>query len=98
MGVQIYTIKQYIESQDSLDAKISAIQKLIDSMLLNSIDAVDNSGTASYSLDDGQMKVTTNYRSVVEITNGVHSLEKILHMYVNRRNGRTVVLRGRLNY
>jgi len=92
------TIKEYIQSKPTLDAKIAAIESLIDAMILNSIEAVDNSGTASYSMDDGQMKVTTMYRSVKEITQGVRALEQMLQMYINRRNGHITVLRGRLKY
>lgn len=92
------TTKEYIQSKTSLNAKIVAIEALIDQMLLSSIEAIDSSGTASYSMDDGQMKVTTQYRSIVEITAGVRALEKILQLYINRRNGSVTVLRGRLNY
>jgi hypothetical protein len=93
-----YTIKEYIQSKSSLDSKIVAIEALIDSMILNSIDAIGNSGTASYSMDDGQMKVSTEYRSVDQIVAGVKALEQMLQMYINRRNGNITVLRGRLNY
>tara|TARA_R110000782_G_scaffold190419_1_gene280304 strand:+ start:373 stop:660 length:288 start_codon:yes stop_codon:yes gene_type:complete len=93
-----YTIKEYIQSKSSLDSKIVAIEALIDSMILNSIDAIGNSGTASYSMDDGQMKVSTEYRSVDQIVAGVKALEQMLQMYINRRNGNITILRGRLNY
>lgn len=92
------TTKEYIQSKESLDAKITAIEALIDAMLLNAVDTVDDSGTMSYSMDDGQMKVTTQYRSAEDITKGILSLEKLLHIYINRRDGHISVLRGRLNY
>lgn len=92
------TAKEYIQSKTTLDARIAAVESLIDSMLLNSIEAIDNGGTASYSMDDGQMKVTTEYRSVKDISAGIKALEKILQIYINRRNGHVTVLRGRLNY
>ncbi len=93
-----YTISEYIQSKTSLDAKIAAIDLLIDNMIASAADAIDNSGTASYSFDDGQMKVMTQYRSVDEVMKGIQSLEKIKQIYVNRRNGNITVLRGRLNY
>jgi len=92
------SIKEYIQSKSSLDAKIAAIESLIDAMILNSLEAIDNSGTASYSMDDGQMKVTTMYRSVKEISQGIKGLEQIKQIYINRRNGHLTVLRGRLKY
>jgi hypothetical protein len=92
------TIKEYIQSKESLDAKIAAIELLIDDMIVSMAEGIGNSGTASYSIDDGQMKVMTQYRSVNEIANGVRALEKTLQMYMNRRNGSVTILRGKLNY
>lgn len=92
------TIKEYIQSKTTLLAKIKAIETLIDSMILNTAEAIDNSGVASYSMDSGQMKVTTEYRSVEDVQKGIKALEQTLQMYVNRYNGRITVLRGRLNY
>lgn len=92
------TVKEYIQSKTTLLDKINAIESLIDSMILNTAEAIDNSGVASYSMDSGQMKVTTNYRSVEEVNRGIKALEQTLQMYINRYNGRVLVLRGRLNY
>ena len=55
-------------------------------------------GTASYVMDDGQMKVTTIYRSVDDVIKGVEALQKLKQTYINRYNGHTTVLRGRLNF
>lgn len=93
-----YTVREYIQSRESLEAKITAIESLIEASLLESVDFVGDSGTAEYSLDDGQMKVTTRYRSMKEVFSGVDALEKLLQRYVNRLNGSVTVLRGRLNY
>lgn len=92
------TIKQYVASKDSLESKITAIESLIDALILSTLESIDNNGTFSYSMDDGQMKVTTQYRSTAEVTQGIHALEKIKNIYVNRCNGHLTVLRGRKNY
>lgn len=92
------TIKEYIQSKPDILSKIKAIEALIDSMILNTAEAIDNGGTASYSMDTGQTKVMTNYRSVAEVNAGIIALEKTLQLYINRYNGRVTVLRGRLNY
>jgi len=89
---------QYVDSKTSILAKITAINALIDALLLETITSISNSGTASLSMDDGQMKITTGFRSIAEIKNGVIGLEQIKQIYVNRYNGRGVVLRGRKNY
>lgn len=103
--MEVCTVKEYIQSKISLTAKILAIEALIDKMLLDTInsegappDWISNSGVASYSMDDGQMKVSTQYRSIDQVINGIKSLEKLLQIYINRNNGHTTVLRGRLNY
>lgn len=91
------TTKEYIQSKDTLDGKIGAIEALIDAMLANAIDIVEDSGTMSYSMDDGQMKVSTQYRSMKEVTKAILSLEQLKNLYVNRRNGHRTILRGKLN-
>lgn len=99
------TPREYIASKTSLEAKIVAIDKLIDAMILDTIDAemnppdwVSNAGTASYMMDDGQMRVNTVYRSVDAIVIGIKALERLKQIYVNRFNGPLTVTRGRLNY
>ena len=98
MGIIVYTLSEYITSRASNKAKIEAIELLIDSMYDKMIDAIDDSGTASYTLDDGQMKISTEFRSLDQIIKGINALETQLQMYINRYNGRTTILRGRLNY
>ena len=98
MGIVVYTLSEYITSRESNRAKIDALQLLIDSMYAKMIDAIDDSGTASYTLDDGQMKISTEFRSLDQIIKGINALETQLQMYINRYNGRTTILRGRLNY
>ncbi len=93
-----YTVKEYIQSKNCLDARILAVENLIDSMLVTSIEAIDNGGTMSFTLDDGQMKVNTLYRSVKEVTEGIRGLERILQAWINRRDGSVTILRGRLKY
>jgi len=92
------TRKEYLQSKSTIEARIEAVENLIDIMTLNMLDVVENDGTASYSMDDGQMKVTTEYRSVKQVEAGIMALEKMLHRYINRANGHVTVLRGRLNY
>lgn len=92
------TLKEYVQSKESYESKIVAIEALIDAMMINALDTIEDSGTASFSMDDGQMKVTTDFRSMSEITKGIHSLDSLKQMYINRRNGHIVVLRGRKNY
>lgn len=94
MNDQIYTISQYVESKCTLDAKISAINELISAMELKLLDATGTADLEEYHMDDGQMKVRTRYRNVQDVEGGINALEKLKQRYVNRRNGRTFVLRS----
>jgi len=89
------TISIYIQSKVSLYEKIQAIEVLIESMFLKI--AETTSGQAAiineYWMDDGQMKVKTSYRSVVDVEAGISALEKMKQRYINQYNGRGMVLR-----
>ena len=90
-----YTISQYLESKTTLQARIIAIDALIDSMILRVGEVVNgmNVSVEEYQMDDGQMKIRTRYRNVKDVEDGVASLEKMKQMYVNRLNGRVFNLR-----
>lgn len=94
----ILTVSQYIESKTTLREKIESIDNLISQMELQALDAIGTSGTASYSVDDGQMKVSTEYRSMDDISKAINSLEKIKQRYINRHNGSVMILRSKSNY
>jgi hypothetical protein len=87
-----YTISEYLQSKNSMAEKICAIDNLIDAMLLQMLDAIGNSGTSEYQLDDGQIKISTTYRSMADIQKGVGALEQLKQMYVNRLTGRVIRL------
>lgn len=75
--------------------RIEAIEVLIDNMYLVLADVAggQNAVIDEYWMDDGQMKVKTSYRSVVDVEAGIQALEKSKQRYVNAFNGRGVVLR-----
>lgn len=92
-----YTIKEYLASKQTIRGKYDAICKLIDAMILSVADSIEVSGTMTYSMDDGQMKVMTQYRSIDQIVNGIKSLEQIKNIYGGQLGESTTVLRGRIN-
>lgn len=98
MGIYFYTLPEYVQSFDSMEAKINSLDKLIDLMYDKMLDAIGDSGVAEYQLDDGQMRIRTQYRSMDDILKGIKALETQRQMYINRYNGRSTILRGRLNY
>ncbi len=88
------SISDYIECRADLKAKIIAIDALIDAMELKMLDVVGTSDLDEYSMDDGQMKVRTKYRSTSDVLAGIDGLEKLKQRYVNRLNGRVMHFRG----
>ncbi len=90
-----YTITSYIESKKEINQKIVAIEKIIDAMILRMAEVAEGVGSTvdEYSLDDGQMKIRTSYRSIEAIQKGISALEATKQMYVNRLNTRVTVLR-----
>ena len=97
MGYCEYTIADYLDSKDSIIAKLAAIDVLQDKMLASMTDNLDTSGAniSMYELDDGQVRVKTGYRSMAELTAGYDALEKIRLRYLNRLRGRTIVLQDK---
>lgn len=97
-NVITYTLSEYIRSRKSLKDKITATEQMISNLEDKILEGIDDSNTSEYLLDDGQVRVQSRYRSISEMEQGLHSLEKMLQKYINQYNGRIYVLRGRLNY
>ena len=57
------------------------------------LDNIGNEPITEYSLDDGQVKIRTVYRSVEQMTKAIEALEKIKNKLLNELNGRGMVLR-----
>lgn len=94
MGVQIYSVSQYIESKCNLESKIKAIDNLISAMELKLLDVSASVAYDEYNMDDGQMKVRAKYRSSSDVLAGITAMEALKQRYVNRFNGRATVFRG----
>ena len=87
------TISLYLESAETLEQRVASIDALIDVMILSLADTVTKADIATYSLDDGQVKISTGYRSVKDVQNGISALEKMKQIYLNRLNGRGFAIR-----
>ena len=94
MNDGIYSISNYIECRSTLHDKIVAINSLIEAMELKLLDVTESTAFDEYSMDDGQMKIRTKYRSVADVMVGLTGLEQLKQRYVNRLNGRVTVLRS----
>ena len=84
----------YIESATSLQAQLIRVNQIIEALenqILNV--ATGNSDVAEYQLDDGQVKIRTQYRSITAIYDGIHAFERKKQMILNKLNGRGMALR-----
>lgn len=98
--IEYHSVYNYLDSISSTYDRILAIDALIDKNILAIGAGLDGMGAtvAMYELDDGQVRIKTNYRSIQDIINANSALEKMKQLYVNRLNGRTTVLRDKSTF
>ncbi len=83
---------EYVGTCASLAAKIAAIELIQEALLTTAMRAVEQGDISQYSLNDGQVIISTTYRNSTEITNAYNSFERIKQMFINRKNGRMIRL------
>jgi hypothetical protein len=88
----------YIESQSDARSKITAIDQIIDALLVTSAKAALSEDVTEYWLDDGQTKIKTIRRSVESITKSIAGLRTLKNEYINQLNGRVMQLRDSKNF
>lgn len=82
----------YIEAQSGLQAKITAIDAIIDALLLTAAKAAAGDNISEYSLNDGQTQIKTVYRGTSAVYASIRDFEKLKQMYMSRINGRVIRL------
>lgn len=100
MVVYYSSVRNYIESCATLDAKIAACNQIVQNMqmLILEFSTNGNAGTGDYELDNGQTKVKGTYRSVADLSASISAIEKIKWAWINQRNGRMTVLSDQANF
>lgn len=100
MSCEFESITLFLESEQTIVGRISALDKLIDAMILSLAEHTSGAGAtiSEYQLDDGQVKIRTAYRSIKEVEDGLQALEKMRQIYINRYNGRVTVLRDEKSF
>lgn len=91
----VFTETVYIESSSSLSERLTRIDAII-AALENRIltNAVNTSDKEFYRLDDGQVKIETQYRSLESMAKAIEGYEVIRERILNKLNGRNFTLRG----
>lgn len=88
----------YIDSATTLQAKIVRINAIITALETTALKAAETGNVTEYSLDDGQTKINTMYRSPIEVQKSIDAFESIKQRYVNQLNGRVVRLVDSKNF
>lgn len=82
------SFRQYLDdSADHLE-KIERVKAIIEALEDAALAAASGQDIQSYSLDDGQTKISNVYRSAKEIAEAIDAFEKILQRHINRCDGR----------
>lgn len=87
---------QYLSaSVNTYAERLAKCNEIITTLENSMIDAATNGRIASYSLDSGQSKVQTNYRSVADIKRDIRAMEQLKSYYEQKVFGtRAVTARG----
>lgn len=101
-GIQIFQdCVTYIESATSIKqrmARVLATKTALENQRLAMAMSGSKSQVSEYSLDDGQTKIRTVYRSMEELTKAIAGLDMELVTLQNRVNGRMTKLMDENNF
>lgn len=86
--------KLYIESASSLLERYNRLCDIVDALELSLLDEAGKDGIESYKLNDGQVDIQTQYRSVEDRVAGIRALDFLRTRTLNKLNGNSFVLRS----
>lgn len=84
----------YIQSATDLYNRLQRIDQIITALELNILANIGNSGVKQYTLNDGQINISTLYTSVTEMAQAITQLEKQKQRLLNQLNGRRFNIRS----
>ena len=87
------TEKVYIESATDLQTRITRIEAVITALETQLLTGAGDGDVISYTLDTGQTKISSQYRGVDSIMNGLKALDTLRQRLINQLNGRQKALR-----
>lgn len=82
------SIAAYLGTCSGLNAKIAALDVIIDKILVSAAAAAESGHLDEYWWDDGHVKIRTKYRNMTDITKSILMYEQLRQMYINRKTGR----------
>ncbi len=80
----------YIESCTSIRAKITAINAIIDALMISAAKSATKAHITEYSLNTGQTQIKTSLRGTSAVMSAIQEMEVLKQMYIARlpNNGR----------
>lgn len=82
------SVAAYIGTACDLNQKIARMEQVIEALEMQAINAAANSDLQSYSLEDGQVTIKTEYRSPQAIAQAIQAFETLKQTWLNRLVGR----------
>ena len=89
---EIYTEYQYVIDSPNLKARYDRITSIIEALENQQLSVVANSDIDSYDINDGQIRISTRYRSPEQIQKAIDGYEKIRNRILQQITG-TGILR-----
>jgi hypothetical protein len=86
------TEADYVRNCTTLTAKITAIDTIIEALMDTALEAAANGGIEEYSLDNGQTKIRTKYRTAEDVLKSIKSWESLRNFYQYKITGRVTRL------
>ncbi len=80
----------YITSATDLQTKIARCEAVIEALFTAAEKAAANEDISEYSLDDGQTKIKTVYKSTASVMAAIEVFQTQQQRYINQLNGRAV--------
>lgn len=73
---------EYVESCSGLKAKIAAIDAIIQALLVQALKAAEKGAVSQYSLNDGQVIISSTYRSAEEVSNSINAFRRLKNEFI----------------
>jgi hypothetical protein len=97
MALEQTSIGEYVMSKSSIEAKITALDTIIDKLLALQVARTEEDGVSETWLNDGQTHVRMLYRSALEISKALESYTYMRSHYIKMLNGGGVMVFRPLN-
>lgn len=90
--VTYISVSDYIATCKTNQDRITALDAVIDQLMIASLKAAESGHMDEYWFDDGHVKIRSKYRSPQDVLNTIAACERMKQIYQNRKDGRMTQL------